>query len=176
MISRALSFLILLYLLGYAAFAVLMPKAGDERTTDGIVVLTGGAKRLERGLDLLQRSKAKRMLISGVDRAVRPIELAKHHDTDPALFECCIDLGREAVDTRSNAEETVRWLKRHKLKTVRLVTTDWHMPRASFELSRQAGDSAQVYGDAVQSNPRFTTLFTEYNKYLLRRAAVLVGI
>ena len=176
MISRALSFLILLYLLGYAAFAVLLPKAGDDRTTDGIVVLTGGAKRLERGLDLLQREKAKRMLISGVDRTVRPIELAKHHKADPALFECCIDLGREAVDTRSNAEETVRWLKRHNLKTVRLVTTDWHMPRASFELSRQAGDSAQVYSDAVQSNPRFTTLFTEYNKYLLRRAELLVGI
>ena len=176
MISRAFSFLILIYLLGYAAFAVLLPKAGDERISDGIVVLTGGAKRLERGLDLLERGKAKRMLISGVDRTVRPIELAKHHNTDPALFECCIDLGREAVDTRSNAEETVRWLKRHKLQTVRLVTTDWHMPRASFELARQAGADAKIYGDAVQSNPRFTTLFTEYNKYLLRRAAVLVGI
>jgi uncharacterized SAM-binding protein YcdF (DUF218 family) len=176
MISRALSFLILIYLLGYAAFAVLLPKAGDERTTDGIVVLTGGAKRMERGLDLMKRGKAKRMLVSGVDRAVRPIELATHHNADPALFECCIDLGREAVDTRSNAEETVRWVRKHKLRTVRLVTTDWHMPRASFELSRQAGDDVQVYGDAVQSNPRFATLFTEYNKYLLRRAAVLVGI
>ena len=176
MISRAFSFLILLYLLGYAAFAVLLPKAGDERVTDGIVVLTGGAKRMERGLDLLERGKAKRMLVSGVDRSVRPIELAKHHKTDPALFKCCIDLGREAVDTRSNAEETVRWANRHKLKTIRLVTTDWHMPRASFELSRQGGDAVEVYGDAVQSKPRFTTLFKEYNKYLLRRAAVLVGI
>jgi uncharacterized SAM-binding protein YcdF (DUF218 family) len=176
MISRALSFLLLLYILGYAAFAVLLPKAGDERVTDGIVVLTGGAKRLERGLDLLQREKAKRLLVSGVDRSVRPVELAQRYGSDPALFECCIDLGREAVDTRSNAEETARWVKRHKLESIRLVTTDWHMARAGFELSRQLGSKADVYSDAVQSSPRFTQLFTEYNKYLLRRAAVIVGI
>jgi hypothetical protein len=33
-----------------------------------------------------------------------------------------------------------------------------------------------VLGDAVESNPSFRQLFMEYNKYLLRRAAVLVGI
>ncbi len=145
MIARSFSFLLLLYILGYAAFAVLLPKAGDERTTDGIVVLTGGAKRLERGLELMQREKAKRMLISGVERTVRPVELVSHYDADPALFECCIDLGREAVDTRSNAEETARWVDRHKLKTIRLVTNDWHMPRAGFELSRQVGDTVEVH-------------------------------
>jgi uncharacterized SAM-binding protein YcdF (DUF218 family) len=176
MILRALSFLLLLYILGYAAFAVLLPKAGDERTTDGIVVLTGGAKRLERGLDLLEQGKARRMLVSGVDRAVRPRELAARYGKNQDLFECCVDLGREAVDTRSNAEETSRWLKKQKFKTVRLVTTDWHMPRAGFELGRQAGDRVDVYPDAIQSNPRFGTLFKEYNKYLLRRAAVIVGI
>ncbi len=176
MISRGLSFLVLLYILGYAAFAVLLPRAGDARTTDAIVVLTGGAKRLERGLELLEQDKAKRMLISGVDRTVRPVELALRYGRRQALFECCIDLGREAVDTRSNAEETARWLDRHKFRTVRLVTTDWHMPRAEFELSRQAGGEVDIYGDAVPSSPRFAQLFTESNKYLLRRAAVLVGI
>jgi len=176
MISRAVSFLLLLYALGYAAFAVLLPEAGDERVTDGIVVLTGGAKRLERGIELMERGKAKRMLVSGVERSVRPAELVDRYKADAQMFDCCVDLGREAVDTRSNAEETARWARRHKLKTLRLVTTDWHMPRASFELSRQAGDEVRVYDDAVPSNPRFTTLFTEYNKLLLRRAAVLVGI
>ena len=176
MILRALAFLLLLYVLGYAAFTVMLPNAGDERRTDGIVVLTGGAKRLERGLDLMEQGKAKRMLISGVDRSVRPVELAVRYGTDRALFDCCIDLGREAVDTRSNAEETERWVKRHKFESVRLVTTDWHMPRAGFELARQAGEKVRVYPDAIPSKPNFRTLFKEYNKYLLRRAAVLVGI
>ncbi len=176
MIARSVSFLLLVYVLGYAAFAVFLPKAGDERTTDGIVVLTGGAKRLERGLNLLEDGKARRMLISGVERTVRPAELAARYGTKPELFECCIDLGREAVDTRSNAEETTRWLKKQKFESVRLVTTDWHMARAGFELNRQAGDGIDVYPDAIESRPRFATLFTEYNKYLLRRAAVVVGI
>jgi uncharacterized SAM-binding protein YcdF (DUF218 family) len=174
-IRRAISALILLYLLGYAAFAVFLPRAGDERVTDGIVVLTGGAKRIERGLDLMQRGKAKRMLVSGVARTVRPQELAAQYKTDPRLFACCIDLGRESVDTRSNGEEVGRWLQQHKFKSLRLVTTDWHMRRARFEISRQVPDGVELIGDAVESDPIFRQLFMEYNKYLLRRATVLVG-
>jgi uncharacterized SAM-binding protein YcdF (DUF218 family) len=176
MISRALSFIALVYVLGYAVFAVMLPRPADDRMTDGIVVLTGGANRIERGLDLLQRQRARRMLISGVARTVRPVELAARYPDSAALFKCCIDLGRESVDTRSNAEEVARWMEKRKFRSIRLVTTDWHMPRARFELSRQLGDEDEVVGDAVESNPSFRQLFTEYNKYLLRRAAVLVGI
>lgn len=176
MIRRLLSLLLLLYLLGYAFFVVLLPRPADAGATDAIVVLTGGPGRIDRGLDLLEQRRARRMLISGVARTVRPVELAAHTRRDAALFECCIDLGRESVDTRSNAEETVRWLKRHKFRTVRLVTTDWHMPRASFELARRVGDGMKILPDAIASDPSFRQLFTEYNKYLLRHAAVLVGI
>jgi uncharacterized SAM-binding protein YcdF (DUF218 family) len=176
MISRILSAFILLYLLGYALFVVLLPKAADDRRTDGIVVLTGGAKRLERGLDLLARGRADRLLISGVDRTVRPRDLARRYNVNEALFKCCIDLGRESVDTRSNGVETARWVKRRKLKTIRLVTTDWHMPRARFELSRQLGDDVMVLSDAVESEANFRALFIEYNKYLLSQASVIAGI
>lgn len=176
MISRALSFLILLYVLGYALFVVLLPTPADDRRTDGIVVLTGGAERIERGLDLIQRERANRMLISGVARTVKPAELAVEYNVDEAIFECCIDLGRESVDTRSNGAETARWAKRRDIKSIRLVTTDWHMPRARFELGLQLPDDIDVLGDAVESSPSFRQLFLEYNKYLLRRAAVIVGI
>jgi hypothetical protein len=50
------------------------------------------------------------------------------------------------------------------------------MPRARFELSRRLSGDVAVLGDAIESNPVFSQLFTEYNKYLLRRAAVLIGI
>ena len=45
MISRALYFILLVYLLGYALFAVLLPTPADDRQTDAIVVLTGAPKR-----------------------------------------------------------------------------------------------------------------------------------
>lgn len=176
MIGRAFSFLLLVYVLGYALFVVMLPRPADAQRTDAIVVLTGGAKRIERGLELLSRDRARRMLISGVDRTVRPAELAEQYPGNGKWFACCVDLGRESVDTRSNAEETARWLERHKFRSVRLVTTDWHMPRARFELAMQLDEDVVVTGDAVQSKPSFTQLFTEYNKYLLRHAAVLVGI
>jgi uncharacterized SAM-binding protein YcdF (DUF218 family) len=175
-ISRLIAFAALVYLLGYAAFAVLLPEPGDQRQTDAIVVLTGGPKRIERGLDLLAAHKAQRMLVSGVAATVRAQELAAQYPANAALFSCCIDLGREAVDTRSNADEVARWVKKRRFRSVRLVTTDWHMPRAGFEIERQVGGAASVYEDAIESKPRFQTLFLEYNKYLLRRVAVLLGI
>jgi uncharacterized SAM-binding protein YcdF (DUF218 family) len=175
-ISRWVSGILLVYVLGYALFAVLLPRPAGDRPTDAIVVLTGGAKRIDRGLDLLERRRAKRMLVSGVDRSVRPVELAARHEHYKALFACCIDLGRESVDTRSNADEVSRWVARRKFRSVRLVTTDWHMPRARFEIARQLPDGVELVGDAIESNPQFIQLFTEYNKYLLRRAAVVLGI
>jgi uncharacterized SAM-binding protein YcdF (DUF218 family) len=175
-ISRILAFAALVYLLGYALFAGMLPRPADDRRTDAIVVLTGGPKRIEHGLDLLRRGRAARMLVSGVARTVRPAELAREYPGSEALFACCIDLGRESVDTRSNAEEVARWVAKRKFRSVRLVTTDWHMPRARFEIARQLPDDIELVGDAVESNPRLTELFTEYNKYLLRRAAVVVGI
>jgi uncharacterized SAM-binding protein YcdF (DUF218 family) len=175
-IRRAVAFLLLLYVLGYALFTVLLPRPAGGEQTDAIVVLTGGAKRFERGLGLLQQGKAKRMLVSGVARTVRPVELAAEYKTDEKIFACCIDLGRESVDTRSNAEEVSRWLAKNRFRSIRLITTDWHMPRARFELSRRLPADVEVLSDAIESNPAFRQLFTEYNKYLLRRAAVLVGI
>src|SRR3546814_6442093 len=133
MLSRLVSSAIRLYLLGYALFVVLLPRPADDRQTDAIVVLTGGPKRIERGLDLLERGRAKRMLISGVARTVRPVELAAESEADQALFECCIDLGRESVATRSNAIETPRWPDQREFKKVRPATTAWQMPRAGAE-------------------------------------------
>jgi uncharacterized SAM-binding protein YcdF (DUF218 family) len=175
-ISRIVALFLLVYTLGYAVFVLVLPRSAGDTQTDAIVVLTGAAGRIDRGLDLLEKGRARRMLISGVARTVRPVELAAQTGRDQQLFRCCIDLGRESVDTRSNAEETARWLQQHRFKTVRLVTTDWHMPRARFELSRRAGGGIEIVEDAIASDPKFRQLFMEYNKYLLRRAAILIGV
>ena len=89
------------------------------------------------------------------------------------MFACCVDLGREASDTRSNAEETAAWLRARKARSVRLVTTDWHMPRARFELKRALAGRAEIVPDAVDSEPSLAVLFREYNKLITRRVAAL---
>ncbi|MGE4430059.1 MAG: YdcF family protein [Sphingobium sp.] len=176
MITRLVASVLLLYALGFAWFSVWLPQPLDLRSTDAIVVLTGGAGRIDRGLSLLQDGAAKRMLISGVDRSVRPHELAVRYKVPDRLFDCCITLGREAIDTRSNGIETAHWLEKRGYDTVRLITSDWHMRRAAFELREALPDDFVLVYDAVPTRPSLTMLFKEYNKYMLRRAAALVGI
>jgi uncharacterized SAM-binding protein YcdF (DUF218 family) len=166
----------LLWAIGFVLFVTLMPGPADDRSTDAIVVLTGGPGRIQRGISLLEAGKAKRMLVSGVDRRVKPHELAAEYDAPARLFERAIDLGHESVDTRSNAIEAADWLKKRKYGSVRLVTTDWHMPRARFDLRQAVGKDIEVVADAVPSQPQLVPLLKEYNKYLLRRASALVGV
>lgn len=176
MIVRLFAVSLLAWMLGFAWFAIFLPQPLDGRPTDAIVVLTGGAGRIDRGLTLMQEGAAKRMLISGVDRSVRSSELAAQYDVPERLFSCCVTLGREAIDTRSNAIETARWLERRDYKTVRLITTDWHMRRSALELRQALPRRVTIVYDAVPSRPSLTMLMREYNKYLLRRGAALIGI
>lgn len=177
MFVRLISFAFVAWGLGFAAFTLLLPGPLEGATTDAVVVPTGGAGRIERGLDLLRRRQAKRMLVTGVGAGVRPADLARATGADPALFRCCVDLGDEAVDTRSNAAETARWLSRRRYRSVRLVTSDWHLPRARMELAAVAARGTVILADGVRSgDPRLGTLVNEYNKLLLRRAALWMGV
>ncbi|MGN6279379.1 MAG: YdcF family protein [Sphingomonas sp.] len=176
MIARILAGLALAWALGFALFMLVLPDPLDDHPTDAIVVPTGAAGRIDRGIDLLEAHEAKRMLISGVAPTVRPIDLALEYHAPPALFTCCIDLGRQAVDTRSNAEETARWVRAHHYRSVRLVTSDWHMARARMELGNALDDDVVIERDGVKGQPNLKLLLAEYNKLLLRRVALWLGI
>ena len=58
---------------------------------------------------------------------------------------------------------------------MRLVTTDWHMRRAAFELERMVPISVVIVRDAVPSQPSLRILFLEYHKLLARELAALWG-
>lgn len=172
---RLLILVPVVWALGFAAFMLSLGKPLDGRKTDAIVVLTGGPGRIDRGLEVLRAGDAQRMLVSGVDPDVRPGEFAAQYRIDRKLFASAIDLGWQAVDTRSNADETAKWVQRHRYRTVRLVTSDWHMPRARLELAHALGSHVEVVGDAVRGQPGLAMLLREYHKYLVRRAALLLG-
>ena len=176
MIVRLLSAMVIGWCLGFAAFMLLLPGPLEGTTTDAIVVPTGGAGRIDRGIRLMRDRQARRMLVTGVAPGVRAQDLAAANGVSMRLFGCCIDLGADAVDTRSNAEETARWVRQHDYHTVRLVTSDWHVPRARMELAAVLGPRVRVLGDGVPGNARLATLVNEYNKLLLRRVALWLGI
>lgn len=174
-IRRILSLLLLAWAFGFLWFALFLPQAAVGVRTDGVVVLTGGEGRIPRALDVLRRREARAMLVAGVDREVKPGEFAASYKVEAELMQCCITLGFQSVDTRSNALEAARWIADRKVKSVRLVTTDWHMRRAVFDLAQTAPPGTVIVEDAVASKPRFRTLFLEYHKLLARWLARLIG-
>ena len=178
MIARGFLLVLLAYALGFMLFAFTLgrPASSKAPNTEAAVVLTGGAGRLEHAVDVLKDGKVKRLLVSGVDPAVTKADIANRLGGQRKLLACCIDLGSESVDTRSNAEEASRWLSRHRFGSVRLITSDWHMRRAKYEFRKVLGGKYKIVTDAVRSEPSFLVLFGEYNKYVLRRIAVWADI
>lgn len=176
MIRRLFSALLLVWLVGFVLFVALLPRPLGEARTDGIVVLTGGPNRIQRGLTLMEQRQARRLLISGVNLTVRRRDFQAEYRVPSRLFECCVDLGQDAIDTRSNGEETAAWVRKHGYRSLRLITTDWHMRRARFELDQSLPAGVAIRMDAVRSEPDLWVLLSEYHKYLLRRAAVVFGL
>ena len=178
MILRGAAILLLAYALGFILFAFTLgkPAKPSAPSTDAVVVLTGGSGRIEHGVSVLRAGKARRLLVAGADPAVTKSDIARRLGGERRLLRCCVDLGSESVDTRSNAEEAARWIARHRFKSVRLITSDWHMRRARYEFGKVLGGKVDLTTDAVRSDPGFMTLFGEYNKYVLRRLAVWADI
>ena len=175
MFRRIAASLVLIWAMGFLYFAVALPQPLDDRRTDLAIVLTGGEGRIQRGLMVVEKGWAGHLLVSGVDAQVKPHEFAVEHKVSQKLMRCCITLGYESVDTRSNARESARWIARHRATSVRLVTSDWHMRRAAFELDRMKPAGVDVLRDAVPSHPSLRILFLEYNKLLARHLSELWG-
>ena len=176
MIRRILSFLLLVWAIGFIWFAALPPRAAGEDTTDGVVVLTGGAGRIERGVEAVREGWSPAMLVSGVGREVKDAELAAQFDIPAGLMNCCITLGYDAVDTRTNAEETAAWIAANDIQSIRLVTADYHMRRAASDLRRQVGPDVTIVRDAVHTEPSLAMLFLEYHKLLIGWVAALFDL
>jgi uncharacterized SAM-binding protein YcdF (DUF218 family) len=121
---------------GFAVFvAVATRPPGPAVHADGIVVLTGGADRVETGLTLLAEGWAPRLLISGVARAADYPTLARLAGASPALS-ARVTLGHQAHSTGGNARETEAWVKQNKAASLIVVTAFYHMPRALAEMAR----------------------------------------
>lgn len=169
---------------GFAVFVNDIPKSEirPQGSADGIVVLTGAALRIADAVDLLAKGHGKRLLVSGVNPMTTPAELTKQIPDFARLSACCIDLGHEAQNTLGNAVETARWTKKHGFRSLIVVTSAWHMPRAILELERELPDVTltrfPVVTDRLRdqswwSDPQSARiLLYEYLKYLASLARV----
>ena len=165
---------------GLIWFAGIIPDQVADMTTrtDAIVVLTGGQGRLQTGLDLLTGEKAEQLFISGVYRGIDVKMLLRMFRRTHSELENRVRIG-DATNTQGNAAETSEWIRRHDIRSIRLVTASYHMPRSLLEFHNTMSDITiiphPVFSDNVKQKQwwawRGTTLLIagEFTKYLLAR-------
>lgn len=146
----------------------------DQPEKTGVVVLTGGRNRIAMALRLLSLGVGERLLISGVKEGTG-IDLIASREDIVLEDGLAVDLGYQAVDTVGNAVEVKAWAHKHKMDKLAVVTSFYHIPRASFELFHAMPEKILVFY-AVQSPfvlrqwwrslGSFLFLATEYTKFL----------
>jgi uncharacterized SAM-binding protein YcdF (DUF218 family) len=146
---------------------------------DGIIVLTGDKSRIETALQLLEDGKGSRLLISGVNQDTSADAIRNAVSGNDALFDCCIDIDKAALDTVGNAEQAAIWARENGFGSLIVVTSDYHMPRSLMELRRKARDVAlQPYlvrtEASLASSPladpeALRRILPEFAKYLAAR-------
>ena len=122
------------------------------------------------------------LFITGVHDNITVAQLLARNATPQAretllpIADRAIVLGHQAENTIGNAEETKRWLKSGHYKSIRLVTSNYHMPRSMEEFTET------IKGITIIPSPvepdEFTMenwwrtpegrhlIFSEYHKYI----------
>lgn len=159
-----------------ATIAHYTPLRTLDLPADAVVVLTGGELRIREAIQLFSQGKARRLLISGVNRTTTRDDVKRLSGINTLLFECCIDMGYAALDTIGNADEARAWTTTWGFKRLIVVTSNYHMPRSLTELARAMPDVELVPFPVVSRNYRAETwwvhpgtvriVVSEYLKFL----------
>ena len=155
--------------------------------TDGIVVLTGDKNRISEGINILKKNSNQRLLISGVNKKISnsAIKSLYANDTETRqLFNCCIDFDKISTNTFENSREAYFWARDRQLKTLLIVTSNYHIPRVKLEFSRFFQKDSLYYKSVkVAKNDKsdisiemIRKIIFEYIKYLRTSLSFLVKI
>jgi uncharacterized SAM-binding protein YcdF (DUF218 family) len=168
-------------LLGFVGFVWVLPSHQVEldRNADGIVVLTGGTSRVSDALELLASGRGQRLLITGVNPGTTTGDIAREMVNYNRLLSCCVDLDYSALNTLGNAVQARRWAIERGFRSLIVVTSNYHMPRALAELSHQLPDAVlipfPVVSDRLRIEPWWSNgdttrlVVSEYFKYLFAK-------
>ena len=147
--------LALIWLVGWVLFTISVTHAKPEKPgkqVEAIVVVTGGTGRIHHALDLLAEGNADKLFISGVNEDVQHTDIIagwnefRAEASLPVLSEpCCIELGYTAKDTTGNALEIKKWVEENGITSIRLVTSNYHMPRAYMEVRNHLPPDTAIY-------------------------------
>ena len=163
---------------GFGVFVWYLPSRQVvlDRNADGIVVLTGGTSRVSDALELLAAQRGKRLLITGVNPGTTTADIAREIPNYKNLLTCCVDLDYSALNTLGNATQARLWATDHGFRSLIVVTSAYHMPRAFAELEHQLPHATlipyPVLSDRLRIEPWWSNgdttklVVSEYLKFL----------
>ncbi|MFI3241005.1 MAG: YdcF family protein [Alphaproteobacteria bacterium] len=168
--KKILFVIVILYVVGFILFACKINNYDLDTTTktQAIVVVTGGKNRIETGVELLNKKMAEKLFISGVSKTTsfKSLKIEKKDN---------IELGYDATTTLENAFEVKDWLLKNNIKSIRLVTSNYHLPRALLEIKHENKNVKIIENPIFSDNivdkwwGSFNTsffIFVEFNKFL----------
>src|SRR5262249_42951582 len=145
----------------------------------GLVVLSGDAARVGEAIELLAHGQGQRPLMSGASPSTTATEISRLNPEFARWIRCCVDFDR-SLNTLGNAVETRRWAERRRFRSLTVVTSDYHMPRAMAEIAHQLPLTRlvayPVTSDRLRaehwwaSGPAMRRLLSEYVKYIVAQA------
>lgn len=178
--KKTVCYLIICLCIVWAAGFILFNRAintyqTDNRTkTDAIIALTGGRNRISAAVKLLNEEMAPRLLISGVQKDIPRKDIEKLNAVK-LTGKPEIEIEDKSQNTVENAIEATDWIKRNNIRSIRLVTSNYHLPRSVQEF-RALNKNLKiiihpVYSEKVSAKwwknfGSFLLVASEYNKFL----------
>ena len=176
------SFLILFLIYGFLIFLkkIHYTQISFNYKTDGIAVLTGGKGRINLGLDLFNKNRNLRLIISGVDKKVSDRSIIPNN----LINKFNITIDKDSETTYDNAKVINNWTSKHKLQNVAIITSYYHMPR-SMMLIRSLTPTINFYAYPVEKKTfknisfienisYYFFLTEEYIKYLVSHLIIFI--
>ena len=178
-LAFALVFVVLLGLPLFYFNIASQPTKNIEKT-DAIIVVTGSGDRIPEAIRLMNEDLAPKLFISGVGKDTKALELLDSLAIgwrDILKMDMSrISLGYAATDTIGNASESEEWIRKNNIKTIRLVTSNYHMPRTHLEFRKRMPELKIIEHPVIprnfdkhewqESKPVRDLIIKEYFKYL----------
>ena len=151
------------------------------KNIDSVVVLTGDKFRISKGMEILSNGIGEKLLLSGVNKNIKLINIKNEFPKYKKNFDCCVEIENTSSNTFENSRETFLWLEKNKYNSVLIVSSDYHMPRAKLEFEKFL-NTKNTYYHPVNSNNnlmaigKIKKLFLEYVKYMRTYISLAVGL
>jgi uncharacterized SAM-binding protein YcdF (DUF218 family) len=175
--KRFLLFLLITFFIwssgfGYFMYYVNQYTNDNSTITDAIAVVTGGKSRVKTSVGLLKAGYAPLIFISGVESKTDLVNFLVNNNVnlDQVIY------GTHASNTNENVTEISQFATNYDLKSIRLVTSYYHMPRALSLLKNILPKKVIVVPHVVTIEPLdYGILLTEYNKYIVTNVKCILS-